>query len=66
MERISFYYDTKSGKKLFIDKNYVTKEIKIQNRKTKFDMILSENEKKEINSFLDNLKRTDLVRTYFY
>lgn len=65
MERMCLYYDTKSGKNLFIDKNYINKKLTIYDRDNNIEIKLTEKERKEINNFLDNLKRTDLVRTYF-
>lgn len=65
MERMCLYYDTKSGKNLFIDKNYINKKLTIYDRDNNIEIKLTEKERKEINNFLDNLKRTDLVKTYF-
>lgn len=65
MERMCLHYNTKSGKNLFIDKNYINKKLTIYDRDNNIEIKLTEKERKEINNFLDNLKRTDLVRTYF-
>ena len=65
MERMCLLYDTKSGKTLFIDKNYNTKQLKIYDRDNNVEVDLTEKERKEINYFLEKLKRTDLVREYF-
>ena len=65
MERMCLLYDTKSGKSLFVDKNYITKQLKVYNRHNNTEVNLTEKERKEINYFLDYLKRTDLIREYF-
>lgn len=65
MERISFYFDMKNGKSLFVDKNYITKQFKAYDRRNNIEVNLTEKERKEISYFLERLKRTDLIREYF-
>ena len=65
MERMCFYFDTKNGKHLFVDKNYITKQLKIYDRDNDVEVNLTEKERREINYFLENLKRTDLIKEYF-